>query len=39
MNFKLKIWRQKDASSAGQFTEYEAKVYLKRRRFWRCWTL
>jgi succinate dehydrogenase / fumarate reductase iron-sulfur subunit len=25
MNFKLKVWRQKDGSSAGSFTDYEAK--------------
>jgi succinate dehydrogenase / fumarate reductase, iron-sulfur subunit len=25
MNFKLKVWRQKDGASAGSFTDYEAK--------------
>jgi succinate dehydrogenase / fumarate reductase iron-sulfur subunit len=25
MNFKLKVWRQKDGRSAGSFTDYEAK--------------
>jgi succinate dehydrogenase / fumarate reductase iron-sulfur subunit len=25
MNFKLKVWRQKDGGSAGSFTDYEAK--------------
>jgi succinate dehydrogenase / fumarate reductase iron-sulfur subunit len=25
MNFKLRVWRQKDAQSAGRFVEYEAK--------------
>jgi succinate dehydrogenase iron-sulfur subunit len=25
VNFKLKVWRQKDVSSPGQFTDYEAK--------------
>jgi succinate dehydrogenase / fumarate reductase iron-sulfur subunit len=25
MNFKLKVWRQKDGASAGSFTDYDAK--------------
>src|ERR1700685_4439428 len=25
MNFKLKVWRQKDGASTGSFTDYEAK--------------
>ena len=25
MNFKLKVWRQKDGASAGSFNDYDAK--------------
>jgi len=33
MNFHLKVWRQKDASSAGRFEDYEAKDIPKEASF------